>query len=273
MSGINSTTGPGFDPFNQTLTFLGADGITPINVTMGDIEAWRKFILTNAIATSAQIGAALVMIVVVLMLNSFENLRKPMSILNIASLVLSALSNILLMTYYPSSWTTFYVWFSGDNSFVSRSAFATSIAADIFGPIYLTALELSLLYQTKVMWCKLSTDRHRWAILSIGFFVAMVAVSFNVAQSTMNIIATYDTAFFNNPAWSWIVRAVDITYTVSIWFFCLSFGLKLALALYSRHRMGLTQFRPYQIVGIMAGCTMVLPCKFFLILKICFTAI
>jgi pheromone alpha factor receptor len=68
------------------------------------------------------------------------------------------------------------------------------------------------------------------------------------------------------PTYSWLASAALITETISIWYYCLIFVGKLGITLYQRKKLGLQQWGPMQIICIMGGCTMVIPCKFYPIL-------
>lgn len=261
----NSTTGGSVEAFNpllQNVTFFAANGITPITVSMTDIDTWRESMYSSIINCSIQAGAALLMFVVYIILSPPKKRATPIFLLNSASLLISAIANILLLSYYPSMWTEFYTWFSADNTFIPQSAINTDVAADLIGPFYVAVIEASLLMQTNVI-CNGLINKYRMVTIIAGYLVAITAISFNFCQTVLIVLATLHPAEYANKNFSWADKGTNISWTFSLWFFCLIFTHKLVTSMWNRRSLGVKKMGPMRIIAIMGGCTMVIPCKLY----------
>lgn len=248
----------------KNVTFLSPDGLTPISIPISSIDSWKTLVLTSSISYAVQIGAASAMLLTVAVITSSAKYRTPIFWTTTASLILSIITNSLLLSFYTSAWTEFYIWFAYDTALVPTSTVATNIVANTFSPLFLFAIEVSLLIQTEVI-CGTMRDRYRWITLVVSFLVASVAVGFNFGQMVMSNIVTLNQSYYENPAWSWIGHAVLGTYTFSLWYFCVIFCVKLALTLWKRKQMGMKPWGPMRILCIMSGCTMIIPCELLLL--------
>jgi len=263
----NSTAGnpiPGFNPFTQNITFFAADGITPITISIATIDAYRGLLLSQSISYSVQLGASIIMFIVVLLLTQPQKRTTALFYVNSVSLIMSILENALVIAYFPSEYTEFYTWFSYDLSYIPKSTVATNIASNTFNVLFIMAIETSLLLQTRVI-VDTMNDLWKWGTLAFSLLVALITVGFNFMLVVMNNIVILRPSYYSNPAWNWIPKAVDITYTFSIWYFCVIFVSKLIITMWRRKKMGMKQWGPMQIICIMSGCTMIIPCKLSLL--------
>jgi len=254
-SQVNTT----FDPFTQNFTLLMADGQTIFQVSIPDLD---QFVLYNSqvcINYASQIGASIIMLVVVLLTTREAKRRSPIFMLNVTSLVLSFIRSLLQTLYWVGPFTESYAYFSGDYDMVPRSAYATSVAALVMTLLFLMTVELSLILQTNVVCCTLR-ERYRWLVMALSCAVSLLAIGFRFAVTVLNseaILNTESTYFLYS-----IASGALIMETISIWFFCAIFVAKLAITLYQRKKLGLKQWGPMQIICIMGGCTMIIPSIF-----------
>lgn len=246
-----------FNPYQQDLTGLMADGVTPLIFNMADLDFFLFYSSRVCINYGTQMGASILMFIVVL-ISTHENKRSsPLLFLNLLSLALSALRSFLSVLYYTNQWTELYANWADDYSGVPQAAYATSVATDVISALFLLAVEISLLMQTRVV-CVTLEKRSRFLTMGVSYGVVVSAVVFRTIVMIGNCIATIKALSFNVQ---WALSGALVTETLSIWYFCLVFVIKLGCTIRKRKQMGLKQFGPMQIICIMGGCTMVIPCK------------
>lgn len=253
---MSSTTS--FDPYTQNVTFLMADGVTPVTILVSDIDDWLFYGVKTSINFGAQLGACMVMFFVTAFLTRESQRSKPVYILNLLSLVLGSLRALLLALYFASPWVEFYSFFSGDTSRVDRSAFATSVAGTVIPLLMTITVNMSLVLQAHTV-CKVMERKYYYAICALAFVVLLLAIGFRFAECITNSLAILSN--FTYFSKSWISTGALVTETVSIWFFSIVFTWKLFWTVLTRKKMGWTNLSPMQILIIMSCCTMIIPCK------------
>jgi pheromone alpha factor receptor len=251
-----------FDPYTQNFTLLMADGITAFQVGVHDLDEYVLYNTQVGINYASQVGASIVMLVVVLLVTRESKRRSTIFVINVISLVLSIIRSLLQILYWVGPFTETYAYFSGDYSFVPHSAYANSIASILMTLLFLCTIEVSLVFQTRVV-CTTLRDRYRVIIMAISLLITLLTIGFRFADMVENAVAIVGLETTYNL--TWLASAALIMETISIWFFCLIFVGKLGITLYQRKKLGLRQWGPMQIICIMGGCTMVIPCKLFLL--------
>ncbi|KAI9880515.1 MAG: hypothetical protein M1830_002555 [Pleopsidium flavum] len=260
MSSVDTTvaSSPTLDPFTQVFTLLLSDG-TSFNVSVPDLDAYILYNVDICINYSAQLGASLILLVILVLLTKSEKRRSPIFILNSISLALNTIRNVLQCLYFTGPFSETYAYFAQDYSRVPPSSYATSIAGTVLTLLLLICVELSLILQTRVV-CITIRDVYRHCILGCSLTVALLAISFRFALVVEN--SKYILAAENFTPFAWLGSATNITASISICFFCAVFVTKLGLALNERRKLGLQQFGPMQIIFIMGCQTLVIPAIF-----------
>ena len=251
MASSNSS----FDPFAQSFTLRMADG-TPFNVSVPDLDDFILYEVRCCINYGAQLGASLLLFVVLLLLTKPDKRASAIFLLNCASLSLSFVRSLLQSLYFVSGFAKTYAYFGNDFSRVPRGDYAQSIASDVLTMLLLVCVEVSLLLQTRVV-CKTLARTLRYAITTVSCVAALLAVGFRlglVVENSKSIMAAGSFASF-----AWLASATNITATISICLFCAVFATKLGFALRERTKMGMKQFAPMRIIFIMGCQTMVIP--------------
>jgi pheromone alpha factor receptor len=252
MSGTNST----FDPYTQPITIFLADGVTPISISIADIDFIYSYTMKLCINYGAQLGACLVMFFVLAVLTTEKNRRKPLFALNLLSLFLGFLRTLLLALYNVSPWTELYTFYSMDFSAVPRSAYATSVAATVIPLLMTITINMSLTVQTYTV-CKIMEKKYAYPVIAMSFIVVLLAIGFRFAQVVTNSIAILTLNLYSPQ---WIRAGTLITGTMAIWWFSIVFTGKLIWTLYNRKRQGWKQWGAVRVLAIMGGCTMIIPC-------------
>lgn len=245
------------DPFHQSFTLLLADG-TPFNVSTTDLEAFNLYNVRISINYGSQIGASLLLLLVMVLLTQPEKRRSPIFILNVLSLTFNFIRSLLQSLYFTSGFSVPYAYFSGDFSRVPSSDYATSVAAGIFTLLLLITIEISLVLQVSVV-CATMKAVFRQAVIAGSALVAMVAIGFRAALVGINSRSIVRAESF--IPWKWLASATNITTTISICLFCALFVVKLGVAMRERKKLRLRQFGPMRILFIMGCQTMFIPGK------------
>lgn len=245
-----------FNPFDQV--FIVHDRLgEEVEVPLTDVASYVHDGIIQTIILGSQIGAALAVLTMLLILTKAEKRRLPVFWLNSFTLLFSVIATILLCLFYTNSWYTPYARFTDDYTFVSTSAKATSIAAAIFQLLVLIGLQISLVLQIHVV--SVTLDRwKRLSLMAVSIAIALVAIAFRIAQIIDNI--TYNIIRFEyNYSSQWLIQARDITLAISICFFSFVFCAKLGYSLRQRKQLGMTQFGPMQIIFIGGAQTLIIP--------------
>jgi pheromone alpha factor receptor len=245
------------DPFSQSFTLLQADG-TPFSVNLADLHAFELYNIRICINYGCQIGASLLLLLVLLLVTNPDKRRAPIFIINILSLAFNFIRLLLLSLYFTGGFTEPYAFFAGDWSRVSPSDYANSVAAVVFTLLVLLCVEASLMMQVAVV-CATMKSLYRRGLLAACAMVASVAIGFRAALVVQNIKSIVRTEA--SETWKWMVLATNVTTTISICIFCALFAVKLGIAMRERRKLHLRQYGPMRILFIMGCQTMLVPGK------------
>ena len=244
-----------FDPFTQTFTLLFQDG-TPFNVTIPDLDDFILYSVQICINYAAQLGASLILLIVLALLTKSEKRTSPVFILNSISLALNFIRNVLQCLYFTGPFSEVYAYFSQDYSRVPQSAYSTSVAATVFTFLLLVCIEVSLLLQTQVV-CVTLRKVYRQMVFLLSAAVALLAIAFRLALCISNARATYGLTTL--VSLTWLTSTTNIVTSISIFWFSVVFLTKLGFALHQRRKFGLRRFGPMQIIFIMGCQTLIIP--------------
>lgn len=243
------------DPFTQIITLHLADG-TPLDVPLLELDEFMLYSVRMSINYASQIGASLVLLVILLLLTKPEKRRAPIFITNTLSLALVFIRNILQCLFFTGPFNKIYAYYGQDYSRVTGKDYGTSVAATVMTLLLLICVELSLLLQIRVVCCTLS-KLYRAITYSTSILVATLAVAFRLALCVENSKAIVNLTYVSNT--EWLEDASNITTSISICWFCAAFVTKLGFALRQRKQLGLDQFGPMQIIFIMGCQTLIIP--------------
>ncbi|KAI9705094.1 MAG: hypothetical protein M1836_006877 [Candelina mexicana] len=251
---------PIFDPFTQSFSLLLSDG-TPVKISVPDLDEFILYNVQICINYSSQLGASLLLLVVLLILTRSEKRRSPIFIINALALAINTTRSVLQCLYFTGPFSEVYAYFAQDYSRVTTSAEGISIAGSVLTLLLLICVQLSLILQTIII-CTTVRDIYRHCIAATSVSVALVAIGFRFALVVENskFIINAD----NFSSFAWLGSATNITATISICFYCAVFITKLGFALRERRKLGLQQFGPMQIIFIMGCQTLIIPGKLVL---------
>ena len=257
MSSQNSavTASAPMDPFSQAFTLYSASGAA-LNVTIPDLDDFIFYNVVICINYAAQLGASLVLLLIVLLMTSKEKRGSPIFMLNSLSLTINTIRNILLCLYFTGPFSETYAFFANDFSRVPRSAYGTSIAAAVLTLLLQICVEISLIFQVRVV-CVTLRKLYRRGIFIVSSLIALLAIGFRLALCVENSMLIL--SLNNMLPIDWLNSAATITTSISICWFCVVFIIKLAFALNERRKLRLRQFGPMHILFIMGCQTLIIP--------------
>ncbi|TPR06841.1 Mis12-Mtw1 family protein [Aspergillus niger] len=249
------------DPFAQNVTFHTGDG-TPFEVNVQEIDTFLQYCIQICTNYGAQLGASIVLFVILLLLTRPEKRSSSVFILNCAALLSNVGRLFCQILYFTTDFVRVYAYFSGDFSRVPTSAYANSVIAVVFYTILVICIEASLVLQVQVICANLGRV-YRQVLLSLSIVVALIPVGFRMAMMVENAIAIM--AAESSIPLIWLQSAENITATISICFFCAVFVAKLGFAIRQRRRLGVRDFGPMKVIFIMGCQTLVIPATFSII--------
>lgn len=247
-----------FDPFTQSFTLLNADGATSFNVSISNLDSMYQYSVRICINYSVQLGASLVLLLVLLLLTQPEKRRTQIFLINVVSLSLNVIRMLLQCFFFTGNFTESYAFFAGDYSRITNADYANQVVSVLMNLFLLISVEISLCLQVYALCSSMVLTIYRRIIFSLSAIVAFLALSFRLALCVENIryILTVSAGLSNL---NWLESASNITTTISICWFCGVFVGMLGMAIYRRQQMGMKKFGPLHVILIMGGQTLIIP--------------
>ena len=138
------------DPFNQTLTLLLEDG-TSFQLTTQDLKELNLYNVQICINYGSQIGATLLLIVVLALITPTDKCRSPIFVVNILALISNFIRSLLQALYFTSTFSIPYAYFTSDYLHVPSVDYANSVAANVFTLLVQICVSISLVMQIRVV--------------------------------------------------------------------------------------------------------------------------
>ncbi|KAF7117353.1 hypothetical protein CNMCM5793_006102 [Aspergillus hiratsukae] len=251
---MNST----FDPWRQNITLFTSDGTTVIS-SLGVADDYMHYMVRLSINHGTQLGACIILLLVLLLLTRPEKRVSSVFVLNVAALLANIVRLGCQLSYYSTGWAGLYALLAGDFSKVSPGAYAGQVMASVFFTLVLICVEISLVLQVQVV-CSNLRRQYRILLLGASILAALVPIGIRLAYSVENCIVIMRSGSMDHM--QWLESATNIASTVSICFFCAVFVVKLGLAIKMRKRLGVKQFGPMKVIFIMGCQTMTIPALF-----------
>ncbi|PWY87482.1 mating-type alpha-pheromone receptor PreB [Aspergillus heteromorphus CBS 117.55] len=244
-----------FDPYTQNVTFHSVAG-NLFEVNVQDIDMYMQYGIRICINYGAQLGASIILFVILLLLTRPEKRRSCVFILNCCALLFNVGQLVCQVLYFTSPFMRVYSYFAGDFSQVPLSAYINSVTATVFTTLLMISIETSLVLQVQVV-CANFRRRYRHILLTISLAIATIPVGFRMALMVENDILIMGA----QPSLSTMALQSNenITVTTSICFFCAIFIAKLGYAIRQRRKLGVRDFGPMKVIFIMGCQTLVIP--------------
>ncbi|OAA65021.1 mating-type alpha-pheromone receptor PreB [Cordyceps fumosorosea ARSEF 2679] len=252
---------PSFDRFAGNVTFFLADHKTTASVPMHTLNAYYDESISIVMNYGAQLGACLIMLLVVLALTPTAKLFRPASVLHLLGLLISVIRCGLLFSYYVAPFSHFYQIWAGDFSAVPRRYWDASLAANTLALPLVVVMQAALVNQAWTM-VAFWPQRYKYAACALSGVIVLLTVGFRLAYTIVqnHAIITADPAvwFFWGVQWTVAMGAV------SIFWFCAVFNVKLVSHLIKNRGIlpSTTLINPMEILIMTNGTLMVIPSVF-----------
>ncbi|KAF2746294.1 hypothetical protein M011DRAFT_371512, partial [Sporormia fimetaria CBS 119925] len=248
------------DPFLQPVNLTAADGMV-IPITMGDIDYLRQYGARLSINWGSQLGASIMILLMLLLLTRPDKRRSPIFIINALCLLCNCIRSFLQVRYLTGNYWNFYSLVAADTSRDTDADRANTVTANTFTLIVVMLIFASLSIQVWVV-TKTTSTLQRTIIMGVTTVFALAAVAFRFAVTVISNMLVMQRAEYGMRYTEWLFDQMLVMQAVATWMYCTVFTAKLGYALVQRRKLGLSQFGPMQIVFIMAVQTMIFPALF-----------
>lgn len=252
-----------FDPYDQVITLINPDGVSGTKVSIATIFMLQEVVLETAAVYGVHLGITTVLILLLALLTKADKRRSVVFALNMAALMGFWIRSILLLVSAGGPLFNYYTWCLGLYYDVGN-AFDISIAGEIISLLTLAAVELSLLFQVRIVCCTLQR-RYRLCIAVGSVAVVFIVVAARIGLAVLNIMWSMTAQGISEHHVAQLNKAqmVSLICTLfSIFAFSTAFCAKLGHAIYQRRKMGMKQFGPMQIIFVMGCQTLLIPGMF-----------
>ncbi|KAK7746460.1 pheromone alpha factor receptor [Cytospora paraplurivora] len=216
------------DLLGQTINLTMPDG-SQMPVPLSAVDQTQRYIIGTTIGYSVELGASLVMLAVILAMTPKKKFWRASTFVNVFSLGNNIIRTVLLALYFNSSWTQFYVLYSGDTRAVTPGDFRNSVASVVVSIPQNLLMMAALMLQAWVM-VKLWPDLYKLGILAFSCILTLTEVGFMLASQIYQIRSLYPgydaRSYLTNIMWiryAWLALEVS-----AVCWFAFMFILKLA---------------------------------------------
>ncbi|KAI6782694.1 uncharacterized protein J7T54_000837 [Emericellopsis cladophorae] len=250
-----------FDPYTQSVCFFESDGQTEIHVPIPLIDAFNEESVSVSINYGTQLGACVIMLLVLLLMTPTDRIRRPSTVLYIVALVACTIRMALLCSFFPSPFNEFYNYWAGNYSSVGQHHFNVSVAGNCFSALLVIVIEAALMNQAWTM-VRLWPKAAKYCLAILSAVITLFTIVWRLIYTVVLTQAVF--AAESARPFRWVVQWAIITNAVSICWFCALFNMKLILHLIS-HRSILPSARslaPMDVLVMTNGLLMIIPVIF-----------
>ena len=247
------------DPSSQLISFTGPNGTT-MSIPMNVVDINTHVAINTCINYGTQLGASIMMLLVVLAMNPTAKLLRAYTAVQVAALAVNVVRMVLLCLYWPSPFWDFYPRFTGDYASVPLSEYRVSAAANTLSLVVHVLFEACLIMQAWAM-VNLWPSPWKWAAAASSALISLATIGFRFAFCVIQNMAIFSN---HNPnSNNWVPQAAISTAAASIFWYCALFNMQLVTHLVKNRTFlprtsGLT---PMEALAVSNGILMVIPGK------------
>lgn len=245
------------DPLLQVFTANLTNG-NPFVFSLAELDEWYLDALYCSILYASQLGASLLLLIVLVLLTKAEKRTNVLFLLNSMALVFNFLRLVLACCYFTGPFNEVYRFFAYDFSNLPSYAYGVSIASEIFTVLLHLVITISLLVQIQVV-CINLRKKYRLAVLILSGMIGGAAVAMRSYLAALNIQGILNPSMTVTVDLETISMRTDYLTTTTIFWFSAMFVAKLGYALYQRKRLGLRRWSSMQVIFVMGCQTMIIP--------------
>jgi Fungal pheromone mating factor STE2 GPCR. len=247
-----------FNGRNQPITIIGPDGSTEIVIPLSSFNYFHTAATSLSILYGTQLGACLIMLAVVLGMTPHKRLRRLSTVISILSLLLNSVRTLLFSLYFTSSWSDFYVIFTGDRSTVKQVDRNMSITATCLSIPMTVLIEAALIVQASLM---IQLWQTFWKVAAMMLSVALVltTIGFNLVQTVFQVRAAL--VVMDLVPYTWIRKTYVGLFTSSICWFCFLFNVRLIMHMWTNRSIlpSMKGLKAMDVLVITNGVLMFIP--------------
>ncbi|CCJ30269.1 unnamed protein product [Pneumocystis jirovecii] len=240
---------------NQTVILKNSHG-EKVKFLLSDFDMFSLSRAQTSMIFSAQCAMSALLAIILLLTSKREKAKTFLFFLNMAGLISVFIRGCLQCAYLTGTWTSYSVQFLGEFELLSYNDFYVSIIASCMPIFIILFIELSLLIQIRVIYA--SHRKLRMPLTIISCVIISVVILFWVIAAIQNSMAILSQTHFGSSG----IWGAPWPYTAAR---CLVFVSKLFFAIYRRHKMGIKDFGPMQIIFITSCQTLIIPAIFIII--------
>ncbi|KAK6329679.1 Proteasome subunit beta type-5 [Orbilia brochopaga] len=167
-----------FDPDANPITYLYPDA-TNMTFTLAQIDNFRRDQVFTDSIFSAQIGAAVVVLAVMLCITHVDKRKTAVFIFNVFNLLFVIIRGVLFVNYFMGPLAKTYTTFTWDTSDIPASAIIASSVSSVMSLLLMITTQISLLLQIRI--CYALNPRSKTRILGTCGSISAVATVAYVA--------------------------------------------------------------------------------------------
>jgi len=230
-----------------------------MTMSFPEINLWAYMLSAESAVSGFAVGFVSMLFIVLLLVTPAAKIRKPIFLLNLVSMFLVTLREILLTVYNTASYIGVGQALLNGIYQYPRSVWTVDALSGIIAvPIY-TIIMISLLLQVRVVFAAEPKTRNVFTI--VGAIAIIVQTGFNMAWLVYITKCGVYSICANIPVW--VYNTLRIFFCSYVGVACLIFLYKLGFTIYRRRKMGMNikQFGPLQIIFVMFCQCLVVPRK------------
>lgn len=248
-----------YNPGESSLSFTSIYG-PDTDITFNDAQDLINKKMRQGILFGVRCGAATLTIIIMWMMSKKRS--TPIFIINQISLVLIVVHSGLYFKYLLSPISSLTYSLTGFQQVLSRYDIHIYGAANMFQVLLVASIEVSLVFQIRIMFTSISYKRLGYMCLSISIGLGLATVGLYFMTAVKGMIALYQGTRTNAAKY---FNISTIMLSTSINFMTFILVVKLVLALRSRRFMGLRQFDSFHILLIMTFQSLLVPSILFIL--------
>ena len=248
-----------YNPGDSLLTFTSIYG-ADTDISFNEMQDLVNKKMREAIMFGVRCGAATLTIIIMWMMSKRKN--TPIFIINQVSLFLIVIHAAFYFKYLLSSISSLAYTMTGFPQVLNRNDIHVYGAASIFQVLLVASIELSLVFQIKVMFTGVTYKKIGYLALLISGCLGLTTVAIYFVTAIKSMITVYGGTPTNYAKY---FNIATILLSSSINFMTFILVVKLLFALRSRRFLGLKQFDSLHILLIMTCQSLLIPSILFIL--------
>lgn len=245
-----------FDPYNQNVTLYDRNH-AKIIIPLPTLQSFLRYDEILCINYATQLGASLVLTVILPLLTRQEKRTTFVFVLNVLALLFNDLRLLFQILHLTTPLEEIYPYFAYDYTNIGKGAFIISVVAIISETCLVICIEISLALQVQTVFSTLRR-RKRQALVLLSSSISLAPIIFRMIITVENIKEVLEVSDWTDYL-EWLEVAALIAFSVSICIFSGVFVAKLGYAIFLQRKMGIRNCRPMKVIFVCGCQTLIVP--------------